>query len=205
MADEDLKKAWEKLKEKRKEELENAEFLLLGKELKETGETNKEENKKENEESPDSSEEKAAVWLTGGLEEVTSARAEAPVLPMQEIQPVSSLEDISGGSVERNIASKETKKETRPYETESNVYEEAKEEVYEESPENLFSRMVKPLQMRELRQDIPSVAMPMMSEIGTEERREMVKYIESKQESSELAFMQREKIGEIKKYKKRII
>jgi hypothetical protein len=183
----ETEKAWEELVGKPK------------KEEKEEKEEEKEESEKE--EGKGEEQEKAAAWLTGGLEdEISGGKMTAPVLQMN-LTPVESLEDFAS-----SIPKKEEKKEGKPYET--RMYEtkgayENEDEIYKESAENLFGRMVRPLDTNELRQDIPRVRIPAPTELrgpGMEE--DMRKYVERKQDSSELPFMRQEKRLEVKKYKK---
>ena len=200
--DEETKNAWEKLKKKSKKEIEEAEALLSG--MTEEGKTG--EGKIEGTVGSSKEKAKAAEWLTGGLEEEVMTRAEAPVLPMQAIQPIASLEEVA------EFPSRERKegegKETRPYETGARPYETRgeREEIYEETSENLFNRMVRPLDITELRQDIPRVRLPVPQELrGIEAAREqIVKYVERRDESSELPFMKKGiEREDIQKYKKK--
>ena len=165
----------------------------------------KEEEKKaeEKEIKQEEEQEKAAVWLTGGLEdEIHSSRG--AITPSLQINPVSSLEDVST-EIPTTKKEGEEKKTARPYETEAKtIYETSggREEIYEETPENLFSRLVRPMEAFELRQQTPRVQMPVPSELREIEGRDIIKYVERKPESSELSFLRHEKREEFRKYKK---
>jgi len=185
--DEETKKAWEALTQNKKEE----------KSEKKT-EENKEKKSEKEEEKTEQEEEKAAVWLTQGELEREVSDFTTPVLHMsQNVQPVSSLEDFAGP--ERK---KEEKKsfEMRPYETESKAYLK-KEEAYEESAENLFGRMIKPMDARELRQELPRIRMHSGDDFG-EGQGISIRSLENRPESPSLPFMSQEKREDIRKYKK---
>jgi hypothetical protein len=184
IVDEETAKAWQE---------------LVGKKSKKEEDKEVKEEKEEKEAEIDQDKEIAAAWLTGGLEsEISSPGVSAPVL---QAEAVSSLEDFA-----ETVPKKEEEKEVKPYvarmyETEA-AHENEKEEVYEESAENLFNRMVRPLDAAELRQDMPRVRMQTASELmnENEDAREIVKYIERKQDTSALPFMKQDR--EFKKYKR---
>jgi hypothetical protein len=109
----------------------------------------KEEKEEKVEEKIQEDKEVAAAWLTGGLESEVSSSVSAPVL---ESHPVELLDDFASQAPSRE--KKAEKKETRMYETEgTRKYDSQthKRELYEETPENLFGRIVKPMNVLDLR------------------------------------------------------
>jgi hypothetical protein len=190
LIEKETEKAWEELVGKKKEKKEEK----------------KEINEEKEEETAKGEEEKAAVWLTGGLEdEVSGGGMTAPVLQSNPV-PVESLEDFASSIPKK----KEEEKEEKPYD--ARMYEtrgeyDSRKEIYEETAENLFGRFVKPLDTNELRQDFPRVRMPTPTEFLNKEneREEMIKYVDKKPaalESQGLSFLQHEKRLDIRKYKK---
>jgi len=139
--EEETKKAWEELtnKKSKKEDGKTEEPI------EQTGGDEKEK-------------EIAAQLLTGGLEqEIVSGEISVPVL---RTEAVSSLDDFAPASSEK----KEEKKEVRMYETRATrTYETHKREIYEETPENLLGRIVKPMNVLDLRPE------PRMERIRTRE------------------------------------
>lgn len=197
-------------------ELENALEELAGKAKNNKKESKGKENKEKEKASDDkgsrvqkiddkdeSEEEKAAVWLTGGLEnEISGGNVSAPVLQSNPV-PVESLEDFAGAIPKKD----EKKDESKPYD--SRMYEtrgeyDSGKQVYEETAENLFGRFVKPMDVGELRQDFPKVRVPVPTEFGINDRPEKM-YVENRPKAIEergLSFMEKEKKLEVKKYRK---
>jgi len=202
--DEETNKAWEILTAKKRDQGNKIASQDKGKEKVQK----KEEKKIEEQKTEDTKEihqeeqEKAAVWLTGGLEEeIRGPGVIAPVFESSAIQPVSSLDDFAS-----TIPSKKEEDENkgvRMYETQAQFKQyETTTEAYEETAENLFSRMIKPLDTRELK-DIPRFAPTELMGGPRGEARESVKYIEMKHETSELPFLKTEKREiDVRKYRK---
>jgi len=199
--DDETNKAWEALSSNKIVSQDKNKDKKNEKKSEPKKEESKEEKKTEEKEIHQEEAEKAAVWLTGGLEhEIQGPGVIAPVLQSSAIQPVSSLDDFASSIPSEK--KDEEKKGVRMYETQAQFKQyETTTAAYQETAENLFSRMVRPMDTSELR-GIPKFA-PTELMGGRGEARESVKYMDMKHETSELPFLKTEKRDtDVMKYRK---
>jgi hypothetical protein len=185
--DEETKRDWEESLMKKKSEKDSKE--------------EKEDSSKTH--GTDSSEqEKAAEWLTGGLESHFESSGQiTPVLQSTNAQQ-DSLEDVTGFMPSET--KKEKKNDVRMYETKATIkYEDVnKREIYEETPENLLGRIVRPMDTGMLSPNPKMERIKLreeMNERTSPEKALSMKYIEKKSDTT-LPFMRKTKVESIGKY-----